>query len=346
MLRGLSAFSDKMRAGAAALPGLGPVEVGKTEKSAVAQIEKATLYRFHRDSPPKKGPPLLIVYALVNRHYMTDLEPKRSMIRRLLDAGLDVYLIDWGYPDRSDAGLTLNDYLNRYVDRLVDEIRERHGVERLNILGICQGGTLSLCYAALHPGKVRNLVTMVAPVDFQTPDNLLSRWVRHIDVDLMVDTLGNIPGEFLNWIFVSLKPARNVGGKMLDIVDSLDNRERIRTFLRMEKWINDSPVQAGEAFREFIKSFFQENRLVKGTLQIAGRPVRLSEVTMPVLNVYATLDHIVPPAASRALGKHVGSADYSEFAFEGGHIGIYVSTRAQRIVAPQIAGWLEQRSGA
>lgn len=346
ILRDLSQFRRKLQAGAATLPGLGSVEVGITPKSVVARIDKATLYRFNRDASPKVKTPVLIIYALVNRHYMTDLEPKRSMIRRLLDAGLDVYLIDWGYPDGADRRLTLDDYLHRYVDRFVDEIRSTHGIDGLNILGICQGGTLSLCYAALNAAKVRTLVTMVTPVDFHTPDNLLSKWVRDIDIDLMVDTLGNIPGEFLNWIFVSLKPARHVGGKLFDIVDSLENKERARTFIRMEKWVNDSPVQAGEAFREFVKSFFQENRLVSGKLQIAGRPVLLADVTMPVLNVYATLDHIVPPAASRALGEHVGSSDYSEFAFEGGHIGIYVSGKAQTIVAPHIAGWLEQRSGS
>lgn len=346
ILRELSEFRRKLESGAAMLPALDSLEVGTTPKSVIAQIDKATLYRFDRDTPPRVRTPLLIIYALVNRHYVTDLEPRRSMIRRLLGAGLDVYLIDWGYPDRADGALTLDDYLNRYVDRFVDGIRSAHGIGSLNILGICQGGTLGLCYAALNAAKVRALVTMVTPVDFHTPDNLLSKWVRDIDIDLMVDTLGNIPGEFLNWIFVSLKPAGHAGGKLFDIVDSLEDQDRVRTFFRMEKWINDSPVQAGEAFREFVKAFFQENRLVSGDLQIAGRPVRLADVTMPVLNVYASRDHIVPPAASRALRVHVGCPDYSEFAFEGGHIGIYVSGKAQDIVAPHIARWLEQRSDA
>lgn len=113
--------------------------------SVVAQIDKAMLYRSNRDTPPRVRTPLLIIYALVNRHYMTDLEPRRSMIRRLLDTGLDVYFIDWAYPDRADSALTLDDYLNRYVDRFVDGIRPAHGVGGLNILGICQGGTLGRC---------------------------------------------------------------------------------------------------------------------------------------------------------------------------------------------------------
>lgn len=344
VMRDLAEFSQRLQAGAAMLPDLGPLEVGATPKTAVAQLDKATLYRFDRESPPTVKVPVLIVYALVNRHYMTDLEPKRSMVRRLLEAGLDVYLVDWGYPDEHDRGVTLGDYLDKYLDCFVNDVCSAHAVEGLNMLGICQGGTLSLCYTALNPAKVRNLVTMVTPVDFHTPDNLISKWTRHIDIDLMVDTLGNIPGEFLNWMFVSLKPGKQAGGKLFDIIDSLDDRERARTFFRMEKWINDSPVQAGEAFREFVKSFFQENRLVSGNLSLAGRPVLLENITMPVLNVYAEFDHIVPPAASRALGQHICSPDYSEFAFEGGHIGIYVSARAQTVVAPHIGAWFKQRS--
>jgi polyhydroxyalkanoate synthase len=124
----------------------------------------------------------------------------------LLEAGLDVYLIDWGYPDRADRYLTLDDYINGYIDRCVDVIRKRHGLDKINVLGICQGGTFSLCYSAIHPQKVRNLVTMVTPVDFHTEDNLLSHWAKKLDVDLLVDTLGNIPGELMNWSFLSLKP--------------------------------------------------------------------------------------------------------------------------------------------
>jgi polyhydroxyalkanoate synthase subunit PhaC len=115
---------------------------------------------------------------------MTDIQENRSTIKGLLATGQDVYLIDWGYPDQADRSLTLDDYINGYLDGCVDHIRATHGLDKINILGICQGGTFSLMYTALHPDKVRNLVTMVTPVDFKTPDNLLSAWVQHIDIDL------------------------------------------------------------------------------------------------------------------------------------------------------------------
>jgi polyhydroxyalkanoate synthase len=210
-------------------------------------------------------------------------------------------------------------------------------------LGICQGGTFSLCYSALHPEKVKNLITMVTPVDFKTPNNLLSQWMQKVNIDLLVDTMGNIPGELLNWTFLSLKPFRLTGQKYLDMIDDLDNIEAAKTFLRMEKWIFDSPDQAGETFRQFMKDFFQKNGLIKNKVIIGKEKVDLANITMPVLNIYATEDHLVPPDSSKALQHYVGTQDYTELAFQGGHIGIYVSSRAQKQVPSAINNWLITR---
>ena len=184
---------------------------------------------------------------------------------------------------------------------------------------------------------------MVTPIDFDTPDNLLGHWARQIDADLLVEALGNVPGEMLNLTFLSLKPFRLTGQKYVDFVDMLDDPEKLRNFVRMEKWIFDSPDQAGEAFREFIKGFYQQNSLVKGELLLGGSRVDMKRITMPVFNVYATQDHLVPPASSLALKRYVGTDDYTELAFKGGHIGIYVSGRAQKEIPAAIAEWLKKR---
>ncbi len=225
--------------------------------------------------------PTLIVYALVNRPYMTDIQENRSTIRGLLDTGQDVYLIDWGYPDRADKYLTLDDYINGYIDRCVDVIRERHGVDKINILGICQGGVFSLCYSTLHQDKVKNLVTMVTPVDCKTPDNMLSHWVQKMDIDAIVDAMGNLPGEMLNWTFLNLKPFQLMGQKYVSMVDIISDEKNVKNFMRMEKWIFDSPDQAGEAFRQFIKDFFQQNKLVEGGLKIGEHDVDLKNLKTP-----------------------------------------------------------------
>lgn len=340
----IAAFQRKLAAGMQNLLGLGEQEYANTPREAAYREDKLAVWHMKGHAKPTAKVPTLIVYALVNTVWMTDLQDDRSLVRNLLEQGEDVYLIDWGYPDGADRWLTLDDYLNGYLDRAVDVIRKRHGLDAINLLGICQGGTFSLCYTAMHPEKVRNLVTMVTPVDFQTPDNMLSQWVRSMDVDLFVDTLGNVPAELMNWVYLMLKPLRLNQQKYVGLVDILDNPAELKNFLRMERWIFDSPDQAGEAFRQFIKDFYQQNKLIKGDLQIGNQPVDLGMISQPVLNIYANQDHLVPPDASRPLGRHLGTKDYTELAFKGGHIGIYVSSRAQREVAPAIHQWLQQRT--
>jgi len=337
-------FQRKLAAGLETLRQVDDVEYGATPRQEAWRDGKVVLYRFIGDKAPTAKVPLLVSYALVNRPYMVDLQEDRSIVRGLLARGEDVYLIDWGYPDRSDRYLTLEDYIERFLGGAVDHLRAAHGLDAINLLGICQGGTFALSYAALHPDKVRNLITMVTPVDFHTEDNMLGNWARGLDVDLMVDTLGNIPADLMNFSYLMLKPWRLFVQKYVGLVDVLDDKAALEDFLRMEKWIFDSPDQAGEAFRQFMKQFYQGNGFVNGGIEIGGREVHLGLVEMPVLNVFAEQDHLVPPDASRALRDLVGTDDYTELSFKGGHIGIYVSGRAQQEVPQTIHDWLAARA--
>ncbi|TLY97482.1 MAG: alpha/beta fold hydrolase, partial [Gammaproteobacteria bacterium] len=186
------------------------VTVGCSAKRAVWSCGKTTLYQYLPlgQAPPRAGSrPVLICFALVNRPYVLDLQPDRSLVRRLLEAGLSVYLIDWGDPDDADRCVDLEDYIERHLGGSVRHILEHHGGEALDLLGVCQGGVLSLCYTALHGEQVANLVTLTTPVDFHTPDNLLSKWVRGLDTELLMRS-GNVPGEVLNALFLSLMPFR------------------------------------------------------------------------------------------------------------------------------------------
>lgn len=340
-------LTQRMRNGLDALARVGDVTIGSAARDAVYAEDKVVLYRYR----PLDGvagdqcirTPLLICYALVNRPSMMDLQQDRSLIRGLLQRGVDVYLIDWGYPDGADRYLGLEDYVLGYLSHCVDFLRQSTGHERINLLGVCQGGTLSLCYTALHRERVRNLITMVTPVDFRTPENLLGKWAEHVDLDALVATTGNVSGDILNAAFLALMPFRLMNQKYVDVLDQAGDPKALENFLRMEKWIFDSPDHPGELFRQFATRFYKENRLVEGTLEIGGRPVDLKRVTMPVLNIYAMQDHLVPPSASKPLERLVGARDYTSYAFPGGHIGIYVSGAAQREVPQRIANWLRER---
>jgi len=334
----------KLGAGLGTLREVEDVAYGATERDEVWRDGRVVLYRFRGETKPTAKVPLLISYALVNRPYMVDLQSDRSIVKGLLARGEDVYIIDWGYPDRSDRYLTLEDYIERFLGGAVAHLRGAFGMDAINLLGICQGGAFALCYAALHPDKVRNLVTMVTPVDFHTDDNMLSNWVRDLDADLFVDTLGNVPADVMNYCYLMLKPFRLNLQKYVGLVDILDDKNAVEDFLRMEKWIFDSPDQAGEAFRQFIKQFYQANGFVNGGITIGDKDVHLGMVEMPVLNIFAEQDHLVPPASSKALKELVGTDDYTELSFRGGHIGIYVSGRAQKEVPQTIHDWLAKRS--
>ena len=336
-------LQQKLAAGLQVLREVDDVDFGATRREEVWRDGKVVLYRFIGEREPTARVPLLIAYALVNRPYMVDLQDNKSLVRQLLARGQDVYIIDWGYPDRSDRFLNLEDYIERFIGGAVDHLRAEYGIDAINLLGICQGGTFSLSYAALNPEKVRNLITMVTPVDFHTPDNMLSNWTRGMDVDLFVDTLGNVPADLMNMCYLTLKPWRLFVQKYVGMDDILVDRAAMEDFLRMEKWIFDSPDQAGEAFRQFVTMYYQRNGFVEGGIEIGGREVHLGMVEMPVLNIYAEQDHLVPPSASKPLRGLVGTEDYSELSFRGGHIGIYVSGRAQKEVPDAIHGWLAQR---
>ncbi|WP_151670820.1 class III poly(R)-hydroxyalkanoic acid synthase subunit PhaC [Nitrincola schmidtii] len=321
---------------------IAPVEIGQTPAQTLLQLDKMRLQYYAPEHLNPDTPALLICYALVNRPYMIDLTPERSLLKKLLDKGIAIYLVDWGYPDASDRFLDLDDYINHYLDRCVDKACEHAQVDQMNLMGICQGGTFSLCYTALHAQKISRLITLVTPVDFHTPDFTLSNLARHVDVDLAVATYGNIPGTLLNETYQSLMPMRLGMQKNLDLPFSLADQSNAVTFLSMEKWIQDSPDQAGKAFSEFIKDFFQQNRLVNDTLKIGDQPVRLASITQPILNIYATQDHLVPPSSSKALQGLTSTRFYREKSIESGHIGIFVSSKQGNQLSDAIGNWLHQ----
>jgi polyhydroxyalkanoate synthase len=319
------------------------VDIATADREVVWQDGKVKLYHFSHDHEVKAKTPVIISYALVNRWEMMDLQPDRSIIRKMCSEGLDIYLIDWGYASLAERYKTMDDYINGDLDACVDFVRERHGVDKVNLLGVCQGGTFSLIYSASHPEKIKNLITLVTPVDFNVEDGLLFTWSRHMDVDALVDGYnGIIPGEFLNIAFDLLKPTSKMR-KMINLPEVMKDKAKLMNYLRMEKWVSDSPDQAGETYRQFIKDLYQENKLIKGNLVVGEHTVDLKNIDMPVLTIYAKADHLVPPSATKPLNDLISSKDKELYEFPGGHIGVFVGRRSQQDLAPTIAKWLADR---
>jgi polyhydroxyalkanoate synthase subunit PhaC len=339
LLQAAAALQQQGQSVLRTLRGVRDVEVGTSKRACVFSENKMRLYRYSPVARSANIKPLLICYAMVNRPYLLDLQPDRSFIRELLAAGVDVYLLDWGYPDGADRFAGLNEYIDGHLRHCVEFILRENSIDSLNLLGVCQGGTLSLCYTALEPAQVARLITMVTPVDFKTPENLLSKWAQQIDIDLLTQS-GNVSGDFLNFVYLSLMPFRLTQQKYVNLLKLQGDRVQIENFMRMEKWIFDSPDQPANAFREFIQWFFKENRLVRGELLLGDKPVLMKNIKQPLLNIYATKDHLVPPSASIPLGAHVGSKEYRSLEIDAGHIGLYVGGKTCKSVPAAIASWL------
>jgi polyhydroxyalkanoate synthase subunit PhaC len=318
-------------------------EIARTPYDVVYEEDRVKLKYYRPVTEGKFRRPLLITYALINRETMLDLQPGRSVVQTFLDAGLDVYMIDWGYPTRKDRYLTIDDHVNGYMDNIVDFIRARAKVNKIHMMGICMGGTFSVIYAALHPEKVKNLITTVTPTNFDTDQGLLHIWMRHLNVDRLIDSVGNMPGDIMNFGFLLLNPARLMIDKYVGFVENMDNKSFVENFVRMERWIFDSPDVPGDTFRQFIKDLYQRNALIKSELVVGGKKVDLKKITMPLLNYYAKFDHLVPPAACELLTSKVGSTDTQDMVLDTGHIGIYVSGKCQKEFAPKILKWLKAR---
>ena len=333
-------FQEKMLKGVEVIADTTYDEIDMTAKDVVFQIDKMKLYHYR---PRVKNPlavPTIITYALMNRQYIMDIQQDKSFVKRLLDLGLDLYIVDWGYASAEDRYLTTEEYIEDYLGGAVDFILESRNIKQLNMIGKCQGGTFTAIYASMYPEKVKNLVMIAAPFDFSIQDGLLFKWSRYTDFDLLVKAYGVIPGDFMNNVFIMLSPYNLSVGKYINIVNSFDDPKALGEFLRMEKWLFDCPNQAGENYKKWMQDLWQDDKLLKGEFYLGEKKINLKNITMPLLNVYGSKDNLIPASASKPLTKAVGSKDKQDAEFNVGHAGIVASGTSQREIAPKIASWL------
>lgn len=326
-----------------ALSSLNEVTIETTPHEIVLQVGKIRLLRYKSPNPPKHKTPVLVVYALINRPYILDMQGK-SLIKNILDAGFDVYLLDWGMPDGEESTLTIHDYLRLYLDKCVDTVRRISKSEKITLFGYCMGGTFSAIYTALNQEKVKNLVTLAPPVDCSKDTTVFGSVSKFLDADLIVDTIGNIPPALQYQFFMMLKPFKHFVGKYHEVSQRISDDVYVNNFLRIEKWLWDTAPLPGEIFRQWVKEVYQQNLLAKNRLQIGPNVINLQKIDVPLLNIVAEYDHLVTPESSLALNGLVSSKDNTQMSFPTGHVGLCASTFAQRDVWPKITRWLEERA--
>lgn len=306
-------------------------------KGAMRLLRYEPTHRRHRT-------PIFFVYSLINRHYILDFLPGRSLIEHMLQRGFDVYAIDWGSAGEVERHLGWDGVLNGFVDRCSRWVRRISGAPDFTLYGYCMGGTMALAYASLHPEGIRNFVAQATPVDFHNA-GVFTSWTRpdRFDVDALVDAYGNVPTQLMEAGFSAMAPVQRTT-KWLEVFRRIDDPDFVTTFLAMEHWAADNVPFPGEVYRQYIKDCYQENRFFKGTMVVGGERVDLRKVSCPLLNIIADNDTIAPPSSSEPLNEVVSSTDKQILRFPVGHIGLSTSSKGPKQIWPRVADWIAARS--
>lgn len=328
----------------AALVSLLSPKVGQTPRTLLWTKNKTRLFRHDRPAqvPVRYTMPLLIVYSLINKPTILDLLPQRSFIGALVNSGIDVYLLDWGMPGPEDTSLRFDDLVMRYLPQVMQQVLKASGEERLHILGYCIGGILATLYAALNPdAPLSTLVLLVTPINFSDAGEL-GTWLnpRFYDADKLVDTLRNIPPAF---IFAGARLLSLVGATAM-CEEFVTDEQASSVWQAISLWALDGVPFPGEAFRQLVKDFYQDNKLINDQLTLAGKPVHLSNITIPILNVGAQEDHLVPPSQIKPLFKKVSSTEKELVIVPGSHFALAIGQQAVRNLWPRELDWLDRHS--
>lgn len=319
--------------------------VGATPKDTILSRGPMRLQHYRPLVDDVYRVPVLLVMATTNRGFIFDMVPGQSLVEFLLKAGFDVFMLEWEPPRAHERELTLENYAIDFVSAAVEQVAEETGEPDVSLIGYCFGGVLSLLWAALEgDGRLANIATFTTPVDFHRMD-LFQAWAdrRFFDVDRLVDTLGNVPGEMLYSAFYMLRPASQTAAN-IRLYDNLWNDAYVRSVRMFERWNNDVLPLAGEYFRQTTKALMWDNALLHGSLQVGRRRVDLSRIAAPFLHLAAEHDHIVPRAASAPLIDMVGSTDKREIVLKGGHVSLVAGPNAVTRMWPALARWLAERS--
>ncbi len=287
--------------------------------------------------------PLLVVYSLINRHYILDLLPKVSVIRQFLENGFDVYATDWTTPSSSLKSMTLEELIQKCVGASVKTVQEITGEQKISLFGYCWGGIFTLAYSALHPDKVKNLILHATPVDLEKPNTVIENLTKHVDADNLVDELGNVPGSLINMAFILRNPLETVL-KYSTFFGKPRSSDEIMQFFAIETWLYDSRPIIGEIYREIVDKIYKKNLLIKNKLKVGAKTVDLNNLTMPVLNIIGLEDDLVPPESGKYIMCEIPSKDKKLIEFPTGHVGLCISKKAHEQLWPEVTKWLASRS--
>jgi len=317
--------------------------VNRTPSEIIPMKGNFEVHHYKTSSPQKFKTPILVVGSLINRHYILDLLPDRSIIRYFQQLGFDVYATDWRMPTINDKNMSLASYAHDYLENAVDKVEEITGSRNVTLFGYCWGGILSLIYSALHPENVKNLILHATPVDFGKPPTVLESWIKDLDVKRFVNVFGNVPSSFLNIAFMLRNPLEAALKYQFYFSQPRSIKETVQ-FFAVESWLYDSVPIIGKVFEQIINDIYKKNLLIQNKMMLGENLVDLKKIIMPVLNIVGTNDDLVSAESSRTIIDIVSSKDKKTLELPIGHVGLCISRTAHKKLWPQVGKWLIEHS--
>ncbi len=318
-----------------------PVEQGESElpwtTPGTVAVELATM-RLRNCARTRSGQPALVCapFAL-HRALIADFAPGHSVVQSLQNGGVDsVYLTDWRSASPDMRYLSIDSYLSD-LNVAIDEIGKP-----VDLVGLCQGGWLSLLYAARFPAKVRRLVLVGAPVDLSV-ESRLSQLTRNVP-EMVYDQLvarggGNVSGEEMLNVWSKAPDSDDIAAALQR---DLSHEEGTALLTRFERWNSETLNLPGTYYLQIVNWIFRENRIASGNFTALGRAIDLKEVTAPVFLLAGLDDDVVPATQAFATAKLLGSppALVAAASEPCNHLGLFMGARTHAHAWPRIAEWL------
>lgn len=295
-----------------------------------------------------RRPALLIVPAPIKAAYIWDLAPDCSAVRRLMSAGLQVYMARWRHPRAGDEAWGLEDYADGMIDACLEAIRAetRHG--SVFLAGHSLGGTLAAIFASLHAQRVRGLVALEAPIEFGS-GRLEAVLALAPDAPVLAAAFGNLPGTLLDWASAHGDPMEFSVGPWLDWAKSMRTARLRRLHWQVRRWSLDEAPMARRLFEQVAELLYRRNSFTARRLRVGGRLADPQAIEAPILAVRDPRSRLVPPSSVEAYRSRTGSTDVQLVDYCGDtgvvlqHVGVLVGGRAHAEVWPRVAAWLNRR---
>jgi polyhydroxyalkanoate synthase len=277
--------------------------VGNTPGQVVFENELFQLIQYTPTTPTVHSVPLLMIPPCINKFYILDLQPENSLVRYAVEQGNTVFMVSWRNPDRSQAHLRWDDYVETGAIRALEVVGEITGQEKAHVFGFCVGGTIAATALAVLAARGRqpaaSLTLLTTLLDF-SDTGVLEVFVDEAQVALREQTLvggGLMPGRDLATTFSALRPNDLVWNYVQQ--NYLKGKEPPAFDLLY--WNADSTNLPGPMFCWYLRNTYLENKLKNpGALTVCGVPVDLGKIDAPVFMYGSKEDHIVPWQAAYA----------------------------------------------